>query len=195
MLRPPEVLWGWCPIHCTLHIAKIWLSGLTRTVTSPPVLAIGIHFIMKLMIDLRVFKRIFFDIEYLCPFCINQRETQNEPQAAVHPHEMVHTVYRDSVLTSTNVTVPYRKFSFCRAEPWLRSKWAHDRIIWLSSDIMAKLLLCCGLTWTLPSLMSFRRLPGSAGENWYIWDEGRNMHELKACLNRAGVYILSCSLN
>lgn len=40
VLRPPEVICRWCPIHCTLHIAIIWLSMLTWSITTPPVLTI-----------------------------------------------------------------------------------------------------------------------------------------------------------
>lgn len=57
MLSPPEVSRRGCSIHWTFHIPKIRFSVLTGAVASPPVLAVQIYLIMKIVIDLGLEKQ------------------------------------------------------------------------------------------------------------------------------------------
>lgn len=57
MLCPPEVSCRGCSIHWTFHIPKIRFSVLTGAIASPPVLAVQIYLIMKIVIDLGLEKQ------------------------------------------------------------------------------------------------------------------------------------------
>lgn len=52
MFTPPWVSCGGDPVHRSLHVAKVGFPLLARTVTAPPVLAVGIHLIMESVVDL-----------------------------------------------------------------------------------------------------------------------------------------------